>query len=282
MHSKGTFTPTRSNHQLRTLDMTAITSSACLAFGSSDNVTNNTNETTTTSASPPLQCNVCGVQFFEQPMHFTGNMWVADCAYVVQLIPPRAFGATKQRVYDRMMAATVRVEESPGNLYQTTFTDGTHYRFGGGKLWQLQELKWWNYLGLGRFAGEHWISSHPTLQPCEALSQVDGNPVFSYDTSAIPAHEFANLRPRLRRAPTGIFSDYPNNQRFHPWYQREGKLQQYKALYGGQVPPADSWFYAYWKGWPLAGSWKRAPTSFTVLVPPPEEEDAAVNATAAS
>merc|ERR1711897_85650 len=99
-------------------------------------------------------------------------------------------------------------------------------------------------MGLGRWSGENWIASHPDLKPCDAFSVLDGSPPMRYDMDKVPNNAMENLTSRLRKAPAGRHRDNGQN-RFHPWFQHNGRLQQYKALYS-KTPDQNSWFHSYW------------------------------------
>lgn len=234
MHSKGSYTSTVSNDRLRTVALKGITSIACLKYANEPN-----------DAQHGRQCNSCSSQLFSHPLHYTGNMWVSDCDYVSTLIPPKHFQTAKEMLHSKMMN---RTKALPGNkFYETKFDDGTNYQFHKRQYWQLESSQWYAYTGLGRWANEHWLASHPDFRPCETFSILDGNPPLPYDMSGVPLNVIHNLTARLRRAPSGVCTDDKlNYRRMNPWLKRDGRLQQYKALYS-KVPDKNSWFYTYWK-----------------------------------
>jgi len=76
----------------------------------------------------PDTCNICGTRFSPVPHpHFAGNMWLARCDYVTQLIDPLLFGKKMKEV-------------AP---------NGAHCR------------------GTGKSSAIHWINSHPAAMPCD-------------------------------------------------------------------------------------------------------------------
>jgi hypothetical protein len=80
-HTKGSFNPSVSNNQWRQVLTRAVASTECLQFNKD-------------------QCNVPCAFFGPLPFnHFPGNMWVADCSYVSQLIPADKFESEKRRIH---------------------------------------------------------------------------------------------------------------------------------------------------------------------------------------
>jgi len=93
----------------------------------------------------PRACSACASRFSPLPHHhYPGNMWLARCEYVSRLIPPSNFQAAMERV-------TLLSGAAP------PLTSNDH-------PWEL---------GLGRFAQEHWLPSHPSHAPCEVYSETD-------------------------------------------------------------------------------------------------------------
>jgi hypothetical protein len=93
----------------------------------------------------PQACSACASRFSPLPHHhFPGNIWVARCDYVSRLIPPVQMEAAMERVASQVTAAQ----------------------------WS-DFLKRPDMIGRGRFSSEHWLSSHPSLVPCEVYPRAD-------------------------------------------------------------------------------------------------------------
>ena len=93
----------------------------------------------------PLACSACSSRFSPLPHHhYPGNMWVARCGYVSRLIPPSNFQAAMERV--------------------TLLSGATPPLTSDGRDWEI---------GLGRYALEHWLPSHPSHAPCEVYNGTD-------------------------------------------------------------------------------------------------------------
>jgi len=93
----------------------------------------------------PQACSACASRFSPLPhQHFPGNIWVARCEYVSRLIPPVQMEAAMERVATTAAAAQ--------------WSD------------MLKNPEWF---GRGRFSSEHWLTSHPSLVPCEVYARTD-------------------------------------------------------------------------------------------------------------
>jgi hypothetical protein len=117
---------------------------------------------------PSSECSVCGLLF--QPlwtMFFPGNIWTAKCSYVQQLLPPTIFREEMTRLVHEMMQHQPPWQVS---LFPT-HTSG--------------------YLGIDRYASEHWIASHPSLIPCDRSKRADlefwwkGTATTTFDSRAV-------------------------------------------------------------------------------------------------
>lgn len=231
IHSKGTHTKSWNNRMLKKVLMKAVSSGECLyQMG--------TNE---------MKCNTCSSQLSGLPPHYPGNMWVADCDYISQLIPPNDFEKKKSQVAKAMHDATRKLvpENDKNDYFITEFDDGTLYRFHNGSMWMIYRESW---LGTQRYAMEHWLGSHPEFLPCEVFSPKDGIPQFRYDTLKQKKVYADDLKTHLQMAPGLNFKEsWHHPYKLHPWFRSGGKLYEYNALYS-RVPPKSSWFYDYWDG----------------------------------
>lgn len=229
IHSKGTYTHSWNNRILKKILMKAVSSEACLR-----DMGNN-----------GMDCNTCSSQFAGFPAHYPGNMWVADCDYISELIPPEDFEQKKSEVAQRMMNATKRIvpDSTEDDRWKTELDDGTVLTFKTVAKWMMDRPSW---LGTQRYAMEHWLASSPRMKPCDAFSPKDGIPTFSYDTIK-QKHVFADdMTPKLQTAPGVPFRDHWTHPfRLHPWYKPGGKLYEYNALYS-ETPSESSWFHQYW------------------------------------
>eukprot|EP00401_Gymnodinium_catenatum_P000726 CAMPEP_0117472766 /NCGR_PEP_ID=MMETSP0784-20121206/8421_1 /TAXON_ID=39447 /ORGANISM="" /LENGTH=373 /DNA_ID=CAMNT_0005266937 /DNA_START=121 /DNA_END=1242 /DNA_ORIENTATION=+ len=127
MHNKGSHHPCTSNVRWRRAMTDAVTTEMCLK-------------------PPNRTCNACGLLFDTPPHLFTilfpGNFFAASCEYVKQLLHPMVFA--------EKTSALARVARSRKSRF--------HFANNSAKLWVM---------GTGRYAAEHWIGSHPDIQPCD-------------------------------------------------------------------------------------------------------------------
>lgn len=90
--------------------------------------------------SMPDTCNVCSARMSPIPHpHTPGNMWAARCGYISKLHDPHGFTLEMIRYY-----------RNPE-------------RFRGFECPTTRK----SCVGQGRFALEHWVHSHPDVQPCD-------------------------------------------------------------------------------------------------------------------
>ena len=117
------------------------------------------------------ECDVCSARFSPVPhFHTPGNMWVARCDYVAKLIGPQSFADAMERVHP-----------------------------GGSAEWSE------SCFGLGRYAQEHWVHSHPKVRPCDVYPgeykwqyhQVPTDESWKSDVAMAPRYEFESYAPRV-------------------------------------------------------------------------------------
>jgi len=223
MHSKGTYTAHPENDLLRNILMKAISSKECQNMPRSSDHTKPETET----------CNVCSSQigFIPPYISFIGNMWVAECEYVRKLIPPRDF------------------EEAKSNLLRQVWKEtdsGENTQFKGKKKMSWNQFRKPSWVGIERYAMEHWISSHPDYQPCEVFSLDRGYPKVEYrwgKKNEKPS-DISSWFPVRQLAPGKDFKAYWSFY-LHPWANLRGRLYEYEAMYS-KIPSKTSWVYRFY------------------------------------
>eukprot|EP01084_Bolivina_argentea_P292905 503688_1 len=159
----------------------------------------------------PYSCNVCGARFSPVPHHhFPGNFWMAHCSYITQLISPKTF---EQEMDEKI--------KFPLNL---------------------SHVKPWRF-GFGRFSSEHWVSSHPTMVPCDVYV---GSYVHGFRTLPLRLTNKKfnlSLAPRFNREQ--LFRKQFKFERHEVNFRIDGILYQYNALYA-TMPPNDSWIWNFY------------------------------------
>ncbi|GKY98672.1 hypothetical protein MPSEU_000823500 [Mayamaea pseudoterrestris] len=186
MHAKGSFHPNPENEQLRRFLTAGALSEECLHL--------------------PDACNVCSSRMSPLPHpHTPGNMWLARCQYIRQLIDPLLFQARMDN-----FAGKVKIAGRPAR---------------------------YACYGLGRFAAEHWVHSHPTCKPCD----LSDDSKYGYNYDGIPS---ANFSKHLSMAPRFNQSVYENKVgcKFPPFTGSLAKdrIAEYEALYN-ETPLNDWW-----------------------------------------
>jgi hypothetical protein len=126
LHSKGSYHPSVENDHMRQLLTMGALSDECANF------TDNT------------LSNLCGyrVSPFPHP-HVPGNMWLAHCSYVNNLLEPYVFHTEMDAVYEKMVFNRKTPLACTGN---------------------------------GRFSAEHWVHSHPSAKPSDLYT----NPEYTW------------------------------------------------------------------------------------------------------
>lgn len=158
LHSKGSYHPSEENDLMRQLLTMAALSKECAV--NTDNI----------------KSSVCAYRFAPYPHpHVPGNMWLAHCSHVNNLLEPYQFGNDMNAVEARL----VWKRDIHGSC-----------------------------VGNGRFAAEHWIYSHPGGKP----SDMYNNPNFSWGYDGLRAYQEGDFEwkaaPRFRVDYWPIGCDY--------------------------------------------------------------------------
>lgn len=155
-----------------------------------------------------------------------GNMFVAECEYVNRLIPPKDFTKRKEGVMRRLWNMTQAQMQTELGV-ETKLDDGS-WR---GTDWQFLRPSW---VGTERYAMEHWMFGHPTIQPCDVFEKR-----FAYPNPPHPE----TVTPQWGLAPREVRRDF--NMRIHPFFLLPGRLYNFRQLYKA-VPPESSWMYNFY------------------------------------
>ncbi len=147
----------------------------------------------------PSFCNVCSSRMSPLPHpHTPGNMWAAKCEYIQQLIDPIELSDKMDAIFPHL------------NMMHASCVGG------------------------GRFAAEHWVHSHPSVQPCDLST----NEKYTWGYYGIPLGKF---KMDLKPAPRYAMNNYEK-----PGCWGAGKntfwprMIEYKALYN--ETPSESWW----------------------------------------
>ena len=167
------------------------------------------------------QYNVCAGKFLIQPQYLgTANMWTAKCAYVQHLLPPIQYESAMQRMYS-----------------ETIF----HPKKGKTEFACLRPLSLKkNHLGLGRYAYERWVWSHPDVEPAEVVPYGQ-----TFDFTKFPQEWMPALGRAAKAGPK--FFEMDNGMRLSSFARLEGRLFEWKYLYH-QEPKNTSWIWTFYHG----------------------------------
>jgi hypothetical protein len=235
LHSKGSFHPTPENEVLRRLLTQAALSRDCFGSVTAEATTTTTpnnnikNSKTSTTAddnsnnSRTKSCNTCSFRMSPYPhMHTPGNMWLAQCAYVRHLLRPSVFASRMDVLYGH---------------------------------WAREPHSSSPCAGVGRYAAEHWVHTHPDSRPCD-LYRPDN---FTWGYAGLPVQlpppmetepEDENEKEWIRQnwhvsvAPRFDEAVYRRSDRCLPMYNISRVLDQFQRLYG--LTPAEDWWGWSW------------------------------------
>jgi hypothetical protein len=214
LHNKGSFSFTASNPKIRRLSNRAVLSDACLSMPLND----------------AYPCNVCGLKFFFEPHpHTSGNVWTTECSYVRKLIPPMEWEQKRRHMYQQLAL------QSDDEFSCFTKSMLTGHFDGRGNFNESAGNSTLQSLGLGRYAMEVWMYSHPDVIPCQSILGL----LRRYGDG------YASWTPKLNRAilyqrRTRIHFD---GDQKHNWFQKQGRLWEMRHHYGFEPPQSNPFFY---------------------------------------
>jgi hypothetical protein len=228
-----------------------------------------TNAPLTEECNTTPQCNVCGYQFYTHwTMMFPGNMWSASVSYIRELLSP----ATYREQYDNEVIPAVLQMIAPTTQSSPTSKLYAH-------LFPMTDNV---VVGKQAFAAEHWITSHPSLCPCdwsvharriyyfENFTDPGIDPHISAkdaveweqqefgmiprrtDNISISVDDIAGfIHPQQKQS---IFSwkNEAVNDRIRDYFGLAGFIYKWTVLYK-KLPPVESWVF---KVYPDAEFWK--------------------------
>jgi hypothetical protein len=200
---------------------------------------------------PDDRCNVCGLLFWPiWSTFFPGNIWTAKCSYVRKLLPPTGFDTRMGRLFNK-----TRELLKEGRLVNGVYPYSE-------KKEMSDPVK--GLFGVERFALEHWVGSHPDLQPCDVSGSQAGD-VSAWTANGRNESEFvwsmAPHRPllpepaywwALRRSRINyVLTD--RERRMREYFLLPGFLHKWIYLYNA-TPPASSWV---WSWYPDHSVWRK-------------------------
>jgi hypothetical protein len=219
IHDKGSFHNKPENVNFRRMLTQAVFSNECQA-----NMTE-------------LGCNFCGARFSPIPhAHMPGNMWTAKCDYIKKLIRPDAFVAAMDAMVDHFVKAH-EVDPSiprPGSNKQPSYVEillGSH------------PISHPSHTGIGRYAMEHWLGSHPSMLPCDVYPGVYDWKYLNLPDSKTPWVPDLKTAPRFPLNKTTVSLPFLRTRKDPVWFCGPAKLLEYGFLYNNELPPPQSYIW---------------------------------------
>lgn len=183
---------------------------------------------------PDSTCNLCGLLFFPVwQMMMPGNFFVTSCSYVKELRSPLD--------YKERLTAIVHDRRNLG--YSSRIYNPACYN-----------------LGIGRFASELWIGSHPDMVPCDlaGVADIDYWKTVPWETSSLnttfglaPRFPITDTWQNLKHDRLNRIQEKPNSL-LREYYLLAGVLYRYAEIYQ-QLPGKSSWI---WEWFPDGELWK--------------------------
>lgn len=175
-------------------------------------------------------CSTCGLLFTTIAMpSYDGNMWTAGCSYVNKLLAPNEFVLRMQDVVERVLVDALKKVLSMAILPARPDT-----------------------LGVGGYALEHWIGSHPGIVPCN-LSPSYNLKTWMRGLTRKPDYELT-IGPRPIAGGRVAYVQGKPEKRLREFLFLPGQILKWTMLYD-QLPPQDSWV---WEWYPDGERWKLA------------------------
>jgi hypothetical protein len=205
IHNKGSFHPSERNEKFRAFLNHGI-------FGGNGDHC---------QEMPLDQCNVCGTRFATFPhYHMAGNIWTATCQYIRQLIPPMEFPSKMEALLERTLF--VPDPDIPKPTFQQ-YSEGYP-------------------VGRDRYSLEHWLGSHPYLQPCDIYSRK-----YTHGYRDLPTPRTV-WRAKLATAPRfDIHTFLKISMLRGEWFCGQARLWEYAYLYDGLQPDRDHFVWKYYR-----------------------------------
>jgi hypothetical protein len=164
------------------------------------------------------QFNVCAGTMIVLPQYLCqANMWTAKCKYIRDLVRPTGYATAMQDFYDHVILSS---EVQSTCLRPITMKD--------------------NHLGLGRYAYERWVWSHPNVIPADVI------PMRKVNFSEFPPTWTPALGRSLKGSPKRMALDRGMGE--SSFARLEGRLLEWDFLYHRR-PANDSWIWDYYRGY---------------------------------
>ena len=236
IHNKGSFHPSEKNEKFRTFVNQGV-------LGRNGHVCQ---EMPLDQQHEGGGCNVCGTRFATFPhYHMAGNMWTATCEYIRQLIRPVDFPNKMEALLEQsiFLGGKSDVGTGGGGSIAATRT-GT---VGGVVDRAIPKPTFQQYsdgypVGRDRYSLEHWIGSHPNLQPCDIYSRK-----YTHGYRDLPSIQSV-WTAHLATAPRfDIHTFLKISSLRGEWYCGQARLWEYAYLYDGIQPDPDHFVWKYYQ-----------------------------------
>ena len=271
IHNKGAYHPTVFNEKIRRRSTKAAFDCRSVLAPSSYS-----SSSVAGSPLPPpspfkLSTNVCAGRVSVLPQYLAnGNMWSAKCDYISRLIPPNQYESSLRRMYEGKDGLNIQLpvdntlskQQPPpppssssqqkrgfDNVNDSNDSNKNNKIIGDVSCLQPTNVKP-NHLGIGRFAFERWVWSHPDVIPADVFPS--DKVMDKYDR----LQKLPDWKPSFRRSfgrdpkIMGLSTTSTNGRSLSTssFSKLEGRLFEWDFLYQKR-PPEDSWIWKFYSGY---------------------------------
>jgi hypothetical protein len=156
-------------------------------------------------------------------------MWVASCDYIKGLVPPKDFGP--------------KITAASGAIKDLASQDRLSMRMSDFSN---------TMMGLGRYANQQWIGTHPDVVPCQVsnaearLEMWRNRDAATFNSTlsgqAAPVNSLNETKLKWLRHLEAVQDEEGRRREI---CLLPGLFQYWNHLYGGARPRPDSWFWTY-------------------------------------
>jgi hypothetical protein len=213
-----------------------------------------------TTSTPTLKrtTNACAGRVSLLPQYLAnGNMWSAKCDYIKNLMEPRQYASTLRRMYTEGLGLVLPRDDDDiddaenGQKNKKTMNSTQSYDRNKAKC--LENLRPMNikpnHLGLGRFAYERWVWSHPDVVPADVFPSDKIMDKYTNGVNLPNWKPTSSFRRSFGHNPKtmGLDTSFGKSN----WARLQGRLFEWNYIYG-KAPHNNSWIWKFYKGYETA------------------------------
>ncbi|KAG7337671.1 hypothetical protein IV203_037011 [Nitzschia inconspicua] len=201
------------------------------------------------------KCTSCGLPFHTRPSYrHLSNQWTAPCSYIRKLISPSDYPIKLQQMYHTLDTDDRYQCLRPHNITHTELLRKETLNLGQGE----SDIATPSSSSSSSWTSR-WIHSHPSLQPCEILSQDEWNDAAQNLSQGLPTTFDWRVQDAPSHGTTFNVKGAPTSWqrlegRLFEWHFINTKTRNYDDQMGNTTvdsvllrPANDSWVYPYYQ-----------------------------------